>query len=165
MLLHNILIFFFLFSSLHSPPLSLSHTLSFSCSFLFSKSSLFLFKFLTQILFFFFPIFSLFLLNFFFVVWGSLLLPCGCGCGGSCHRCGCDGSLTSWSCCGYGGSSVSSHAMGVGLCHSVRGSCCGGSSVLWFCGSCMPWGLCGRSSALCQAVGVGCRGFYFCGCG
>ena len=79
--------------------------------------------------------------------------------------CGCDGSLTSWSCCGYGGSSVSGHAVGVGLCHGVRGSCCGGSSVLWFCGSCMPWGLCGRSSALCQAVGVGCRGFYFCGCG
>ena len=60
MLLHNILIFFFLLFILH-PSLCLCYlifsTLSFSCSFLFSKSSLFLFKFLTQILFFFFPIF------------------------------------------------------------------------------------------------------------
>ena len=42
-------------------------------------------------------------------------MPCGCGCGGS---------LVSWSCHGYGGSSILGHV-----------------------------------------VGVGCRGFYFCGCG
>ena len=47
------------------------------------------------------------------------------------HRCGCGGSSTSWSCCGYGGSSVLGHAMGVGLCHGARGSL-----VLWFRGSC-----------------------------
>ena len=170
MLLHNILIFFFLFSSLHSPSLSLSLLSHFLYSLIFLLFSfLKIFSLSFQIShsnsFLFLPNFSLFLLNFFFAVWGSLLLPCGCGCGGSCHRCRCYGSLTLWSCCGYGGSSVSGHAVGVGLCHGVRGSCCGGSSVLWLCGSSMQWGLCGRSSALCQAVGVRCRGFYFCGCG
>ena len=28
------------------------------------------------------------------------------------------------------------HVVGVGLCRGVRGSCCGGSSVSWFRGSC-----------------------------
>ena len=162
MLLHNILIFFFLFSSLHSPPLSLSYSLIFllfsflkifSLSFQISHSNYFLF--LPN----FFSLSSQFFLcrvrvsSFAMWVWVWWVMPQVWV------------SLTSWSCCGYGGSSVSGHAVGVGLCHGVRGSCCGGSSVLWFCGSCMPWGLCGRSSALCQAVGVGCRGFYFCGCG
>ena len=70
-----------------------------------------------------------------------------CGCGGSCHGCGCGGSSASWPCCVYGKSSVSGHAVGVGLCRGVHGSCHGGSLVL---------GL---------VVCVGCCGFYFCGCG
>ena len=60
----------------------------------------------------------LFLLNFFSAVWGSLLLPCGGGCG-------CSGSSASWPCRGYGESLVSSHAVGVGLCRGVRGPCRG----------------------------------------
>ena len=143
MLLQNILIFSFLFSALHSLPLSLSLSLCylifsalfFSQNFLyfFSNFSLKFFSFSSQI-------FSLFLLKIFFVMLGSLLLPygwgCGCGCGGSCHVYGCGASSTSWSCRGCGRSLVSGHAMGVGLCRRVRGSCRGGSSVLWFCGSC-----------------------------
>ena len=133
MLLHNILILFFLLFILH-PSLCLCYlifsTLSFSCSFLFSKFSLFLFKFLTQILFFFFPIFFSLSFEFFlyyervssFAVWAI-----GVGVVG--HRCGCGESSTSWSCCGYGGSSVLGHAMGVGLCHGVCGSCHGVSVV------------------------------------
>ena len=46
------------------------------------------------------------------------------------------GSLASWSCLGYGGSLVLGHAVGVGLCRGVCGSCFGGSSVSWFRGSC-----------------------------
>ena len=68
---------------------------------------------------------------------------CGCGCG-------CGGSSPSWSCYGYGELSVLGHAMGVGLCLGVRGSC---------------RGVCVVGHRLCgHAVGVGCRGFYFCGC-
>ena len=43
---------------------------------------------------------------------------CGCGCG-------CGGSSPSWSCYGYGELSVLGHAMGVGLCRGVCGSCHG----------------------------------------
>ena len=67
------------------------------------------------------------------------------------------------------------HAVGVGLCRGVCGSCHGGSSVSWFRGSCHG-GLCGGSlaslsccgcggsSVSSHAMGVGCPGFYFCGC-
>ena len=74
---------------------------------LFSKFSLKFFSFSSQI-------FSLFLLNFFFAMWGSLLLPCGCG-----------GSSASWSCSEYGESLALGHVVGVGLCRGVHGSCCG----------------------------------------
>ena len=139
MLLHNILIYFFF--SLHfvlHPPLSLSLS-----AISFSPLSHFLALFFSQNFLSFFSNFSLkffyfssqifFLLNFFFAVWGPLLLPCGCG-----------GSSASWSCCGYGRSSISSHAVGVGLCHGVHGSCCGGSSVSWFRGSCWECGVVGH---------------------
>ena len=88
-------------------------------------------------------------------------MPCGGGCGYG-------GSSALWPCYGYGESLVSSHAVGVGLCCGVRGSCRGGSSVSWFCGgSSALWSChgCGGSLILSHAVGVDCRGFYFCDCG
>ena len=71
----------------------------------------------------------LFLFNFFFAVCGSLLLPCECGCGGSSE---------SWSCRGYGESSVSCHAKGVSL---YRGSCgsCRGVCVVGFLSMMSTW--------------------------
>ena len=69
----------------------------------------------------------LFLLNFFFAMWGSLLLPCGCGCRGS-------SASWLWSCHGCGGSMVSGHVVGVG-CHGFYFCSCGWFSwviVSWF---------------------------------
>ena len=130
------LFFLFIFFHLCSSISLIFSTLSFSCSFLFSKLSFFS-NFSCKFIFLSSQILSLYS-RFFYAVWGSILLLCGCGCGGS---------LASWPCCGYGESSVSSRAMGVGLCLGVRGSC---------------RGVCVVGHQLCgHAVGVGCRGFYF----
>ena len=94
--LYSFILLFFSFLKAFSPSSKIFH----------SNSFLFLLKF------------SLFLLNFSSVVWGSLLLPCGGGCGYG-------GSSALWPCYGYGESLVSSHAVGVGLCCGVRGPCCG----------------------------------------
>ena len=175
MLLYNILIFFSFFFSLFYAPLSVS-AISFSCSFLLSKFSLFLLNFFTQILFFFFSNFFSLSSQFF-----SLL---------------CEGLF--FCCVGVG---VVGHAMGVRMVgHRRHGHAVGmvGHRFrvmprVWVCAMVfgglamvghnfmflwvMPWGLCvgslaswlcrgcARSSISGHAVGVGCCGFYFCSCG
>ena len=170
MLLHNILIYFFF--SLHfvlHPPLSLSlSAISFSplshfLALFFSQNSLFLLKFFTQILLFFF---SNFLSSQFFLccmrassfavwvwwvidvmvmlwVWQVINFE-------SCRGCGfvpwCSWVLLWW-------------VIGFMVSWVMLRVWCGGSSALWSCHGC------GGSSVSGHAVGVGCRRFYFCGCG
>ena len=141
------LFFLFLFFHLCSSVSLIFSTLSFSCSFLFSKLSLLLLKFFTQILFFFFSNF----LSFFSIF--SLL---------------CEGLFF---CCVGVGVDVVGHAMGVGVVsHRFRvmpwvWACAVAFMGLvvgfvWWVISVMviPW--------VWWVISFGsCRGFYFCGCG